>query len=466
MHWIDPFSGKAIAAPFGAAEIARQYFAENDHWQRGTSKSAEEMRQCQWLHWLKQNIRSDDRLRIFSAAGNWMNPANGVFSQHAKRIGGKVDLATLTAMAADLAQSSAAQPKDLLSLDDLKQRIGAPSTDDDSGVAPIIGEESLSFTTSSGDSTDSLKAPRKTSTSGRLSASGPTPTDSAVGSLRSLYQKVATDHNAETNDDLDRARRVQENMMCKIPDIDGARIAVHYKPYDAIGGDLYEICQLDANRWLFLLGDVTGHGVQAALVTSSMIKALRYITRQEQDLIEIMCALNDSAKEDLISGQFITVWAAIVDVTTGEMETVCAGHHQALLGNPSKDVLLERLGKGGMAIGLAGSGILRKQLHVETYQLEPGDLLVQYTDGISEMMDEAREEFGDFRVMGAFVSHLDHTDPQEVIDGMAAIAELFTGQAPDDDVTLLALKVIDPEAEPNAESDDDNGPVIDGSELA
>ena len=444
LNWIDPFSGEIVPAPFGTEEVARKYFAEHDHWQRGQTKNANDMQIIRWLHWIRNNIRSDDRLRIFNPLGLWMNPVTATFSLKTKRVNGKVGPDTLRSMAIDMIDAGAKAPGDLKDMAALKAAIAGEAAKEESGEAKIIADDDFG-TNLANESTESYRGPSRESGRIRAVGSGPTSsTDSAVLGLRSLFESIGDAKQKETEEDLEKARKVQLHMMGEIPkDLPGCEIAVHYRPYDAIGGDLYEIARLPNDRVFILIGDVTGHGVQAALVTTSAIKALRYITRQEQDLVEILCALNDSAKEDLISGQFITVWAAILDIRNRQIETVCAGHHPAMLGNPDKDVLLERIGNKGMAIGLMGSGILRKQLKTEHYQLEPGDVICQYTDGVSEIMHPERGEYGDFRVMGSFVGLLDQP-LQAMLDGMGEMAELWTGQAPDDDVTIMAIRLSEP----------------------
>lgn len=453
LNWIDPFSGTIVPAPFGHAEIARKYYAEHEHWMKGQTKPSAELHAIRWQHWIRLNIKADDRLRIFDGQGRWMNPHNGEFAHQARREGTKVTAATLLAMGRSLVESGARQPDDLLAMDELQRRIGLPGSNaDDSGVVPIIGDGD--FNAGSGDgvaleSTESFRAPAQGGgrriSSDRFKAVN-SANEANIKGLRSIFEKIGTDQDKQTSEDLERARKVQENMLPTLPDIPGYEIAVRYDPYDAIGGDLYEIAQLDEQRFLILVGDVTGHGVQAALVTSSMIKALRFITRQEQDLVEILCALNDNAKEDLISGQFVTVWAGILDTAGHRIEAVCAGHHQALLGNSKRNAPIERISNKGIAIGLTNSGTLRKQLKTEVYQIQPGDTLVQYTDGLNEMMNADKVEYGELRVIGSMVSYLDQP-LTDMLTGMVDMARIFAGSDPDDDVTLLALRLAHPDDE-------------------
>lgn len=447
LAWIDPFTGRLVSAPFGFKDVAREFFSKNEHWRRMRPKPLVHLQAVRWLHWIKEHLHEDRRLRIFSDSGEWLNPATGQWVAEVRAPDGQVTAGTLQDMARYLVASRVSSPNaflDLKLLQQIARESGQGSGEREiSGLARIVAEDW------SAPNVDPEEIRRR-----RQRAI--TVDESEVEEERDEEDEEdeeGADELDESTTDLDRARSVQQRMLPQVPYIPGYRIEVYYKPYHYIGGDLYDLIPLDDDHLLVLMGDVTGHGVQAALVVSSFIKSLRFIARQEHDLVEILAQLNDSMREDLVTGQFITCFAGILEVSTRTIECCCAGHHPALVVNPRSPTVLRKIGQLGIGIGLANGGMLRRSLRVERYQLEEGDVLFQYTDGLSEAQHEERGEYGDLRCMGVLVAFMDR-HPAEILDAVASDVNGFADGKVDDDITMLALQVRDPEAEAAGEEGD------------
>jgi len=448
LGWIEPFSGSVIPTPFGRVAEARRYYTEHDDWLHQRARPMRVLQSLRWQHWLREHFDHDQRLQIFNAQDQWLNPHTGSWSATRVRLGGKLTEDSYAAMAEELLRSAPAGPQALLDIGELKRRAGAVASDEprgdasslsDSGRFKIPLSDNTETTATRGSGQHRITGLRRRST-----------TDIAIEDLRRMIadHRQATDTGSrelppatvQSIQDLDRARNVQRKMLCKLPEVAGCEFAVHYRPRDSIGGDFYEVATLRDGRVLLLIGDVTGYGMQAALVTSSILKSLRFITRVETDLGEILAQLNDNAREDLVDDQHVDVWAAILDPQTGAIEAVSAGHHPALVAHPSAEPVIRRLGRPGVAIGAVTSPALRRQLVPVHDRLQPGEILVHYTAGVSAMQHPHDGEFGELRTMSALLYHLAAADPQQVIDGIAQTACSFVGHEPEDDITLLALR--------------------------
>jgi sigma-B regulation protein RsbU (phosphoserine phosphatase) len=156
--------------------------------------------------------------------------------------------------------------------------------------------------------------------------------------------------------------------------------------------------------------------------------------------------LNDDIRGDLLSGQFITVCACILDVRQLTLTCVCAGHHALGRLSAKRMNVVERIGSPGPAIGLVSSDMLRRALRPVTVELQPGDVVLAWTDGLSEATDLRGNEFTDFKLLASALGQIENGYDQmasRVINDARRFAE---GQFADD-VTLLALTVHEPKVE-------------------
>jgi phosphoserine phosphatase RsbU/P len=177
-------------------------------------------------------------------------------------------------------------------------------------------------------------------------------------------------------------------------------------------------------------------------VVASALKSLRFVARSTSDLSEIVCRFNDEIKPDLMPGQFITLFAAVLDPATRSFACVRAGHQPAILANLAREDVMRRLGRSGMAIGLAVGPVFSGSLRPVAIQLEPGDVLVQCTDGALEAMDDAGIEFGEARYLASVMRRYE-SPAQELVDGVAEDVRVYAqGRGVGDDLTVLALAVL------------------------
>jgi sigma-B regulation protein RsbU (phosphoserine phosphatase) len=246
---------------------------------------------------------------------------------------------------------------------------------------------------------------------------------------------------AAINRELEIAREVQQRLFPQsVPTIPGVSIAGFCRPAQGCGGDYYDFIELGDGRLGLAIGDVSGKGIPAALLMAGLRACLRTMTLVgPMDLAQLMERLNELIYESSAVNRYATFFFSIYDSSTRKLTYVNAGHNPPFLlregSNGAKESI--RLEAGGPVIGLLPKLAYQEQSLV----LQSGDLLLTYTDGISEAMTENDEEWGEERMMLA-ADTVRHGCAEDVLRTVFAAADQFTGSAPQhDDMTLLVLKV-------------------------
>ncbi len=238
------------------------------------------------------------------------------------------------------------------------------------------------------------------------------------------------------NREMEIAREVQERLFPQeMPDIAGASVAGHCRPALGVGGDYYDVIHLEDGRLGLAIGDVSGKGISAALLMASLRASLRGVTLDNpRDFAKLMHKVNVLVYEASASNRYATFFFAAWDPKTRRLECVNAGHNPPLI--LRKDQVI-RLEAGGPVVGLLPFAPYVEQ----ALTLEPDDLLLLYTDGISEAMTHDDEEWGEERMIEA-ASKIRDKDAGEVLKALFDAADQFTAGAPQhDDMTMLILKL-------------------------
>jgi sigma-B regulation protein RsbU (phosphoserine phosphatase) len=204
-----------------------------------------------------------------------------------------------------------------------------------------------------------------------------------------------------------------------------------------VGGDYYDLIQLENGLLGIAIGDVSGKGISAALLMASLRASLRGITIDGSgDLAKMMQRINGLVYESSASNRYATFFFATLDSVTRELRYVNAGHNAPLLVRGAS-VEVVRLEAGGTPVGLLPSASYEAQ----SVTLESGDLLLCYTDGISEAMTLSDQEWGEERMLEA-VKMQPGASASEVLREVFRAADQFTGAAPQhDDMTLLIVRI-------------------------
>lgn len=405
LGWLCPYTGVVIAAPFDYLDPALKHLLSTQPWTRTQKKSIEQLQAVRWLHWLRQQLPDEARLQILGTDRRWLNPFTGQWLRLQRQHQSLTDDCIK-----DIAVALSQCPK----ANQLKMLTSAALT-----ALSETKEEAASH-----DLELSLSGPRAA-----VSPSVTTPIPAAA---------------AQGDADRRQAANPIRQLLSPLPRIPGHGLHVHYEAQESVGGDFHECTTLGDGRWLLLIGEVTGRGIQGAMMVVAALKSLRHILTQTQEPVEVLARLSDDLTGDLLADQSITVFAAVLDAPGRTLTYVGAGHHAAIRGSTRRAQVIERLGTAGPAIGLASGEALRQALRPVTIALEPGDRVVLWTTGLTAATDAAGVGFGDWRAMGAMLATLELPGTAAVSQVVAEARRWCKGAIADD----LTLIVLDVDAEP------------------
>jgi sigma-B regulation protein RsbU (phosphoserine phosphatase) len=234
--------------------------------------------------------------------------------------------------------------------------------------------------------------------------------------------------------ELDLARKVQEALMPRPPKPRGVlRLAVRYKPANQLGGDVYDFYRLENNRLGILVADVSGHGVNSAML-SGMVKALAApLSIAVLEPGEMLAGLDVATEQYFPEGYFCTGFYLIADEETGLVRYAGVGHPPAIVVGPSGARTLPSnpgmLGIG-MVDGTAG----------DSDRIECGESLVIYTDGLTDAMDPSDALFGEDRLKTLLQSH-HGADPVAILSQVEEALFRHTSPGrPADDINIIVLQ--------------------------
>jgi phosphoserine phosphatase RsbU/P len=234
--------------------------------------------------------------------------------------------------------------------------------------------------------------------------------------------------------ELQLAQKVQLALMPRPPKPRGVlRLAVRYSPANQLGGDVYDIYRLDNNRLGILVADVSGHGVNSAML-SGMVKALAApLSLAVLEPGELLAGLDVAGEQYFPEGYFCTGFYVIADEETGLVRYAGVGHPPAIIVGPNGSRMLPSnpgmLGIG-MVDGTAGA----------TDRIGPGESMVIYTDGLTDAMDPSDALFGEERLRTLLQSHYGD-DPSEILAQVdQALTDHTAPGRPADDINIIVLQ--------------------------
>jgi sigma-B regulation protein RsbU (phosphoserine phosphatase) len=233
------------------------------------------------------------------------------------------------------------------------------------------------------------------------------------------------------------AAEVQRRMMpAKAPKHHGVDISALYVPCFELGGDFYDFIPLGDHSIGITVADVVGKGLPASLLMASVRAAMRAQADNVYDLDEIVSRVNKSMSMDMRSNEFITLWYGVLDYYSRQLTYCSAGHEPAILVREGK---IRELGVGGMVIGVDPEQRYEK----EVVQLQKGDVLWIYTDGVPDAMNYAGDKFGKPRMKEALLKYVNES-AEQICRQMLWETRRFVGlNRRTDDTTIVVVKVVD-----------------------
>lgn len=241
---------------------------------------------------------------------------------------------------------------------------------------------------------------------------------------------------------LDEARRRQRHMLpSRLPEVANVEFECFYQPCDLIGGDFYDFIEVGENRIGIVIGDVSGHGIEAAIVMAMVKKLIQVHGRNRLSAAETLIVTNADIADDVGEGVFISVFYCILNTDTGEMTCARAGHPPAFLYNRNRMSEPEKIAPRGLAIGLDGGERFARMLEEWVVEVEPGDLFIGYTDGLIELANRDGDELG-VEGLANLVKRYGDRKPHEAVRQTISASQKFAGsQTADDDITVVAFRL-------------------------
>lgn len=257
-----------------------------------------------------------------------------------------------------------------------------------------------------------------------------------VAAIRIEQERLAAVEQREQimDRDLKQAEEIQSRLLPSDPPrVPGLGLAGHNAACRTVGGDYYDFLPYGDDRVGVVLGDVAGKGLPAALMMTGLQARVSMLSERPWDLAEMMSGLDRGMAGGCPANRFVSLVLCLLDGRTGEMEFCNAGHNAPILVRSEGEV--ELLPSGGTVLGI----MPELGYEIGTRVLNPGDLLVIYSDGVTESLNPAGEEFGEDRLIELLQALRGETAGEVITRVNAVLADWTDGSPPHDDLTLVAV---------------------------
>ncbi|MCD4814603.1 SpoIIE family protein phosphatase [bacterium] len=259
--------------------------------------------------------------------------------------------------------------------------------------------------------------------------------------------RVATEQALEQErikKELQVAQQIQQMLLPKhLPEIEGYSFGSLYRSAKEVGGDYYDFFQIDPEHLGVVVADVCGKGVPAGLLMSVARSILKSIAPAQLSPGQVLKALNRVLINDFSRGLFITMFYAIIDVSKRTMVYTSAGHNPVLVYRKKKAECLElNMNPSCLPLGVDGTGVFDKLVQEKKCALQKGDVVIFYTDGVTEAMNGSGEEFGIERLTESLQANAGESRADEMIAVLDRELNQFCGDVDQsDDIAVVTMKV-------------------------
>lgn len=239
--------------------------------------------------------------------------------------------------------------------------------------------------------------------------------------------------------ELSVATKIQTGMLpCTFPpfpDQEEFDLFATMLPAKEVGGDFYDFFLIDADHLAFLIADVSGKGIPAALFMMTVKTLIKTLAQTGIDLSQVFNEANARLYENNEESMFVTAWMGVLEISTGRLDYVNAGHTPPFLRREGKGFRFLRSRAGFVLAGLETTQYQKAEL-----SLHPGDILYLYTDGVTEATDTENASYGEARLVNVLDAQPGE-DLRKILGAVQEDIDRFIGQAPQfDDITMLALR--------------------------
>jgi serine phosphatase RsbU (regulator of sigma subunit) len=270
--------------------------------------------------------------------------------------------------------------------------------------------------------------------------------NASAGRMEALQTKVAKlEEKQEWATNLEKgvkiaASRQRKLLPTRAPTVEGCEVSYLYRSADEVSGDLYDFVEMSEGRLGFVIGDVSGHGIEAGILMGMTKKVLSIRLSEMGDPIAAMKQTNADIVKDMDRSSFVTVAVLVWDPAARTLSSARAGHNPPLLFSTTQAGKVHRFENGGLMIGMAPPTIFDSQLVPEVVPVQPGDILLMYTDGLEEGKSPSGEEFGVGRL--SRVIQAESGKPGSYILGALfyEFDRFAAGVEQEDDLTAICVK--------------------------
>lgn len=238
-------------------------------------------------------------------------------------------------------------------------------------------------------------------------------------------------------DELEVARDVQSGLIpSEIPDNCEFGVSFYYETANEVGGDFFDYLRKD-NSDVYVVGDISGKGMSAALYMVQVRLLIRYIVEKGDSFKSVISAVNEALLKHLKKGFFFT---SIFAVTEDKKITFFRAGHNPALYYSSNERECKEVNQNGMGIGLTNGLMFSNSIEEVSIDTNSNDVVLLYSDGLTETMNNVSEEFGLLRLKGILTRH-SHESPEQIRDAIVNDVKKFRGYAQvHDDLTFIVLK--------------------------
>tara|TARA_A100001015_G_scaffold315491_1_gene427430 strand:- start:70 stop:1524 length:1455 start_codon:yes stop_codon:yes gene_type:complete len=256
-----------------------------------------------------------------------------------------------------------------------------------------------------------------------------------AGLQEALEQKRQLDR------DMQIARQIQHSLLPQsLPWLPNVELSGFNHPALDIGGDYYDVIEIDPQHIGLVIADVSGKGIGGALMMAVCRSVLQANAQNEYDPASMLTSLNQTLSLNLADDMFISMLYMVLNTETRLLSYARAGHEAPLILHSGSDQI-DRTETPGIAIGLVDNPTFSTITETRNVQLQSGDLIVTYTDGITEAMNAEAEEWGLEQLTRSIIQHRNE-NASDLLDNIESDVLTFVGNTPQyDDMTMLAIQI-------------------------
>jgi sigma-B regulation protein RsbU (phosphoserine phosphatase) len=260
--------------------------------------------------------------------------------------------------------------------------------------------------------------------------------NSTVETLKHYIDEAA----ARIDEELEFAKTIQTSALPSVfppyPNRDEFEIWAEMTPAKEVGGDFYDFYLIGENRLAFIIADVSGKGIPAAMFMMTAKTLIKSLAETGLDADEIFTRANEKLCENNEAGMFVTAWMGILDLNTGIVTFANAGHNPPILRHSDGRTEYIKARSGFILAGMEGTRYRKNEL-----QLTPGDALYLYTDGVTEAADANEMMYGEER-LNKLLIELSNVGAEKICKSVKRDVDRFVnGAAQSDDMTMLCLEL-------------------------